>query len=265
MSTENDNLPNDEQLSSIYKETAQDMPAAHVDEAILAAARRETASRPRPAFSPFSGSWQMPAAVAAVVVISFSLVTLMENDIAPTDDLGSSAFDGTELRQPSTMMADKGIIREENPELVKALPKPAMKSQDEMSTSTRHALSTEQARRRAERDESKTKEKQKAAKIVAERRATPQAAPAQAPALTSSAVPLPSVALIRQHRLAGNLKQANQVADAFMDLYFGEKLTMADPAKVRLPAEQWVAFIFELRVLDRNRQADRLQILLDRR
>jgi len=263
MSTENDKLPNDKNLSSIYKETAQDIPAAHIDDAIIAAARRETASRPRPAFSPFSGSWRMPAAVAAVIVLSFSLVTLMENDVMPIDGLAPPTVEEAELLQSPAFMADKDVTREEKRELAKAAPrKPAMKSRDEVASAPGQSLLAEQARKRV-LSEAERKKKQQVTAAVAESIATPQAVPPAAPALTSRLLTVPSVGLIQALRLEGDIKQANQVADDFMKLHFGDDLTTLEPGHLKLPVEQWTAFIIELRELDRIKQAERLQMLLD--
>jgi len=267
MSTENDNLPSDEHLSSIYKETSQDMPAADLDDAIVAAARRETASRPHPAFSPFSGSWRIPAAVAALVVLSFSLVTLMENDVMPVDGLAPPALEEAELLQPpSVVMADKNVLREEKRELAKTAPrKPAMKSRNDVSPATSQAFVAEQAKKRALIHEAERKKKQQAAAVVAESIASPDAVRPRAPALRSRLLTVPSVELIKTLRLKGDIKQANQAAEAFIRLHFGDDLTKVDPVQVKLPTEQWQALIVELRKLERMQQADQIQELLDRR
>lgn len=91
--------PIDPELASLYRESAREEPPMHVDAAILAAARREAGARPRemaqetgegaasnafgsrpqssaPA-APFLHPWRLPLSIAAVIVLSVSVVTLM--------------------------------------------------------------------------------------------------------------------------------------------------------------------------------------------
>jgi hypothetical protein len=75
-------------LSAYYRAGSPEEPAAHLDAAILAAARREVA------LSRFARSWHLPASIAAVLVIGVSLA-LMTNDIEdslpPADTSGGTA------------------------------------------------------------------------------------------------------------------------------------------------------------------------------
>ena len=66
----------DEELSRRYRELAREEPPRALDDAILAAARREVRSHPAPLVAP-SGrrSWFVPVAAAAVIVLS-AVVTL---------------------------------------------------------------------------------------------------------------------------------------------------------------------------------------------
>lgn len=66
-------------LSRVYGEAAREQPPAHLDAAIRAAARREVGARPRPAGLNLR-AWRAPVAIAAVIVLSVSLVTLMRNE-----------------------------------------------------------------------------------------------------------------------------------------------------------------------------------------
>src|SRR5258705_13570687 len=70
----------DAKLTALYRETAQDMPPSALDAAILAAARREVGARPRPAGFLFTRTWRGPLSIAAVVVLSVSLVMLMREE-----------------------------------------------------------------------------------------------------------------------------------------------------------------------------------------
>lgn len=63
-----DELPGDDALTRIYRTGAKDMPPAHLDAAILARASRALAPRS------FIQRWAIPASIAAVLVLSVSVV-----------------------------------------------------------------------------------------------------------------------------------------------------------------------------------------------
>lgn len=72
----------DPRLERVYREAAHETPPAHLDAAILAAARREVGARPRSIASALR-RWHVPVSVAAVVVVSATLVILVrEQDMA---------------------------------------------------------------------------------------------------------------------------------------------------------------------------------------
>ncbi|HSS64210.1 MAG TPA: hypothetical protein VLS27_07230 [Gammaproteobacteria bacterium] len=65
-------------LSKAYKEDARELPPAHLDAQVLAQARREGGgSGTKPARSPFSGSWMVPASLTAAVVLAVSVAVLL--------------------------------------------------------------------------------------------------------------------------------------------------------------------------------------------
>jgi len=70
----------DPALERLYRAASTEEPPEHLDAAILAAARREAGSRPRLAGSPFSTAWAVPVSLAAVVVLSVSLVVVMRDE-----------------------------------------------------------------------------------------------------------------------------------------------------------------------------------------
>ncbi len=76
-------VPGDPQLGRLYRESAREEPPAHLDAAILAAAHRKVDARPRSIGSSWARSWRLPVSIAAVVVLSVSVVTLM---LEETDD-----------------------------------------------------------------------------------------------------------------------------------------------------------------------------------
>ncbi len=63
-------------LDRAYRGAATEEPPARLDAAILAAARREAGARPRPLGAALH-AWRIPMSIAAVVVLSVSLVTLI--------------------------------------------------------------------------------------------------------------------------------------------------------------------------------------------
>jgi hypothetical protein len=78
--TPHNDTERDARLTAIYRAAAQDAPPAALDAAILAAARREVGARPRPAGFAFRSSWRTSLSIAAVIVLSVSLVTLMREE-----------------------------------------------------------------------------------------------------------------------------------------------------------------------------------------
>jgi hypothetical protein len=77
-------------ISARYQKTQTDGPAPQTDDAILAAARREVGSKPSSA-SPFGYRWMVPASLAAVLVLTVSIVILQPPSIESTDEAGQFA------------------------------------------------------------------------------------------------------------------------------------------------------------------------------
>lgn len=67
-------MEHDPQLAALYRASADAVPPAHLDDAIRAAARREVAAGPRRAGI---RRWAVPVSLAAVLVLSVSVVTMM--------------------------------------------------------------------------------------------------------------------------------------------------------------------------------------------
>ena len=121
MSPEEDELKGQHsRLSGYYRAGSTEEPAAHLDAAILAAARREVA------LSRFARSWHLPASIAAVLVIGVSLA-LMTNDIEdslpPADTSARTAADASknapaqarEQKSESRPEPRAGLERESRP------------------------------------------------------------------------------------------------------------------------------------------------------
>ena len=75
-----DGIERDSTLTAIYRAAGEEAPPVALDDAIRAAARREVGARPRPAGFAFGHSWRVPLSIAAVLVLSVSLVTLLQEE-----------------------------------------------------------------------------------------------------------------------------------------------------------------------------------------
>lgn len=99
----------DPELDRLYAAAAREEPPAALDDAIRAAARREVSARPRAARL---RAWYVPVSVAAMIVVSASLVLLMREEGA--DRLEPETFEraqppasaATEAPQPAAPARD---------------------------------------------------------------------------------------------------------------------------------------------------------------
>ena len=100
------NIDRDAKLTAYYKAAGDDLPPPALDAAVLAAAHRATAAKPRLAGTPFSRAWRVPLSMAAVLVLSVSLVTLMREE-APdiVQPQGADLSRRDEKRAPGAMEA----------------------------------------------------------------------------------------------------------------------------------------------------------------
>lgn len=87
MAVSDDRLDRDPQIASLLASAANETPPAALDDAIRAAARREVSARPVsasgesvPPVARTRRNWYVPVSIAAVVVLSVSLVTLMQEE-----------------------------------------------------------------------------------------------------------------------------------------------------------------------------------------
>lgn len=109
----------DAKLTAVYRAAAQDAPPPALDAAILAAARRAVGARPRPAGFSFARAWRGPLSVAAVVVVSVSLVILMREEapdlVAPRADMPAAETKlGSSLdADPNAAPRERGALKEE--------------------------------------------------------------------------------------------------------------------------------------------------------
>ena len=113
--TPHNDIERDAGLMALYRAAAQDVPPAALDDAIRAAARRAVGARPRPAGFSFSRAWRMPLSIAAVMVLSVSIVTLMREEVPeltapPRADAKLESRLGTD---DNAVPADAGFVRDE--------------------------------------------------------------------------------------------------------------------------------------------------------
>ena len=71
------NEPRDPQLSGLYRDALAPEPAQRIDAAILAASRRAVRAGPRAAGIGFTRRWGTPVALAATVVVTFTLTLVV--------------------------------------------------------------------------------------------------------------------------------------------------------------------------------------------
>ena len=83
------------EVSERYRAGAEDEPSARLDAVVLAAARREL-EQPRQ-----RRNWQMPASIAAMLVIGVSLVLLVRDNEPPLPSLDRPAADEAKLARPA--------------------------------------------------------------------------------------------------------------------------------------------------------------------
>ncbi len=82
----------DDRIRDLYRQSASEQPPTHVDEAILAASRKAVSAKcPRApsrllrSAAPFSGRWQLPASLAAVLIVTVLLVPLLQQESRDTE------------------------------------------------------------------------------------------------------------------------------------------------------------------------------------
>ena len=145
--TENDR---EDEIRRRYRELAREEPPRALDDAILAAARRELETRPAPLVAP-SGRrrWAVPIAAAAVIVLS-AVVTLHVQREQPDEELSSP--------RPAP---------------------PATHKDEKAAVASRAEVRQEKPAARASQTEPKTERKETAKPLAPERRRAQELAPAR--------------------------------------------------------------------------------------
>lgn len=217
-------------LDRLYREAAGEAPPAHLDAAILAAARREVGARPR-ALAPALRRWYVPVSIAAVVVVSVSLVMLVREE------------GGVQMREAQVPEAAMRRI-----EPAAAPPTQPTLAEAESSRVQPQAAAPERLRRQESRDDARYP--------AAEERAAPAKADTVTPGRMAAAPTAPS-----------ELLAAPSAADA-PQARLGVRGMSAQPAEQdRLPVwrafekeppEKWLAQVEELRRQGRTADAEEM-------
>lgn len=106
--THSDWAPDERELARRYRESATELPPAHVDAAIRAAARREVNAGPRSRTkSAFGRHWMIPATTAATLVLGIGLIGVMRDSAPPL----RQADESVSLRAPRQDIAAEPVTK----------------------------------------------------------------------------------------------------------------------------------------------------------
>jgi len=279
------NAERDSGLDRLYRATGREEPPARLDAAILAAARREVGARPRT--QPHAlRRWQVPVSIAAVVVLSVSLVTVVREEGGeqlmrapasapaqpPVAEPAPSAPAVSEMarpRPPGSAPAPSGSAPREAPSRADG----ASASLDRMSESATSGITgpmLSQGAGSAGAPDAAARKQPKpfrdAPGLAEQRAAAPQAAPpvedlaAKAPAAAERSVapmavaPAPKPAPLANVMMGARKETAS--ADAPAPVWQGFE---------KEPAQRWLERIAELRRLERVADADAMLAEFKRR
>ncbi len=124
-----DYLNGNSEMSRAYRKASGGKTPQHLDDYILAAARKSVGARPRLAYSPFSKAWQVPVSVAAVLVLSVGLVFTLQEQTGEGKFSGPGPESGMRLQERIDAPADMEF-REEVASPAVAAERHVMASQD---------------------------------------------------------------------------------------------------------------------------------------
>jgi resuscitation-promoting factor RpfA len=136
----------DPRLDLLYREGAREAPPPHLDAAILAAARREVGARPR-ALSALR-RWRVPVSIAAVVVLSVSLVTVVREEGGETL-LRDERVPAAPPPLPMAASPEQPTEPDKAPEVRKSAPAPAPEELSSRSLRRDQAAAKAEAQARA--------------------------------------------------------------------------------------------------------------------
>jgi hypothetical protein len=204
----------DPRLDRAYRAGAREEPPSHLDAAILAAAHREVGARPRP-LSARLHAWRVPVSIAAVVVLSVSVVTLMREE-------GGGTLDQAQRPAPAA-----GAVQEQaKPE------QPTVRN--EAAASSAAAKVADEAKLRDSAASARRAED--SPRLTAKLAAEPSAKPEAQPPAPASPRPFPGAAPMRDQPASAS--SADLAAGASASSTVGIRGSSGDTASPVAPAEQ---------------------------
>lgn len=249
-------MEHDPRLAEIYRAGAEAGPAARLDDAIRAAARREVQAGPR------RGGlrrWQWPLSLAAVLVLSVSVVTQMRQQgadrpealLSPPADVQPLAAEQSRAEPAPPAAAEAGVRRRDT--FAPAPDRPAALAMPPRAEAPPPAMAAEQKTMGAPA-ESPAAPAPAAAAPAAEDAAVAAERQAPRPLLRSAPAPLAD-------RPAG----ASVAAPARPALQAAAEPALLWRDLVTAPAERWIERIVELRRAGKTADADALAAEFGRR
>lgn len=247
--------PRDPRLSDLYRAVAEDQPPAHLDAAIRAAARREVGAGPRAGGASRLRAWRVPMALAAVLVLSVSVVTLVQEEDAGrlADPSGAPPGPSQENQQaPLPQRADASSGQEAQARLGAADPQPKRLAQAPAEKG-RRAAEPPRVQLPAAKPEAPVA-RQRAEAVRQDLPQEPAAPPATAAAMEG---PVADRAAAREAEPATAEQAVRAPAVAAAPRAAQREVTLAQ-AYENEPPQKWLEKIAELRREGRTGEADEL-------
>lgn len=278
--TNDDKTLQDPQLSELYRALPDQQPGAAQDEAILAAARREAGSKPRPAFTPFGNSWRVPLALAAVLVLTIGLVQLTQQQTSLEGLVEGELARPAPTSSPPPAPLEKAapLATPATPETTRVQVAPKKAVSETAPQAATESIDTARREQRQHEEQAGAVEFRGQPTPVDEtdRQNEPlglmdsfsaEQGVEERKLLAEAALPDPDRLLtsIQAYREDNTPDKAIPLAREMIRLFVGEHIDEAEPAKVALSDRQLQWLVDECRALRLNDEADALQRLLARR
>jgi len=110
-------IPGSGNLSSLYEHGKREEPPATIDNHILQSARNAVSEKKGAGTGPFSGSWQIPAALAAVLILAIGLTVTMEKFPGTGQNQVERFAPGSDMSSPVEQAADQKKTAKPQPKI----------------------------------------------------------------------------------------------------------------------------------------------------